>query len=80
MYSLVPLYSQDWLQLGYSTLVRTLLWFLKKATDLEHDDYMCMLKMVCFDAIRVSDQLCDLKTLFSLGKGPMVLEEMTHQN
>ncbi|KAG1822450.1 uncharacterized protein BJ212DRAFT_1263293, partial [Suillus subaureus] len=38
--------DQDQLLYGYSILVRTLPWFLKKTTDMEHDDYVCMLKML----------------------------------
>ncbi|KAG1845997.1 hypothetical protein C8R48DRAFT_616840, partial [Suillus tomentosus] len=58
--------DQDRLQLGYSTLVRTLPWFLKKATDLEHDDYMRMLKMLRqgADGAR-GDDTSKLKTLVS---------------
>ncbi|KAG1816040.1 uncharacterized protein BJ212DRAFT_1481115 [Suillus subaureus] len=34
--------NQDRLLYGYSILVRTLPWFLKKTTDMEHNNYVCM--------------------------------------
>ncbi|KAG1893174.1 uncharacterized protein F5891DRAFT_1207971 [Suillus fuscotomentosus] len=38
--------DQDRLESGYSILMRTLPWFLKKTSDMEHDDYMRMLKLL----------------------------------
>ncbi|KAG2126387.1 hypothetical protein BD769DRAFT_1668381 [Suillus cothurnatus] len=31
--------DQDWLQIGYTTLVNTLLWFHKKGSEMEYDDF-----------------------------------------
>ncbi|KAG1721032.1 hypothetical protein EDB19DRAFT_1917576 [Suillus lakei] len=38
--------NQDRLHIGYNILMRTLPWLLKMSSDMEHDDYMCMLKML----------------------------------
>ncbi|KAG1768228.1 hypothetical protein EDD22DRAFT_844243 [Suillus occidentalis] len=38
--------DQDRLQSGYSYLTRTLPWFLKHCSDMDHDDYMRMLKVL----------------------------------
>ncbi|KAG1821520.1 hypothetical protein EV424DRAFT_1346850 [Suillus variegatus] len=38
--------DQEWLLTGYDTLMRTLPWLLKNTSDMEHDDYTCMLKMI----------------------------------
>jgi hypothetical protein len=43
--------------------MKTLPWFLKKTSDMEHDDYMRMLKLVGFAA--VNDWLYHVKILFS---------------
>jgi hypothetical protein len=51
VYPPVCLCSQDQLHTGYNVLTRTLPWFLKEASDMEHDDYTRMLKMVCFTDI-----------------------------
>ncbi|KAG1765296.1 hypothetical protein EV702DRAFT_981610 [Suillus placidus] len=58
--------DQERLHIGYSVLMRTLPWFMKKSTDLEHDDYMCMLKMLRqgADGAR-GDDTSKLKTLVS---------------
>ncbi|KAG2149439.1 hypothetical protein BD769DRAFT_1381251 [Suillus cothurnatus] len=38
--------DQERLQIGYDILMRTLPWLLKTSSDMEHDDYMRMLKML----------------------------------
>ncbi|KAG2145546.1 hypothetical protein BD769DRAFT_1382467 [Suillus cothurnatus] len=38
--------DQERLQIGYDILMRTLPWLLKMSSDMEHDDYMRMLKML----------------------------------
>lgn len=48
--------SQDRLQIGYVGLTQTLRWFHKRATELEHEEYAYMLKMV--DVHYVDDCLC----------------------
>lgn len=66
--------SQDRLQSGYIALNNALPWFHQKASDMEHDDYINMLKKVSFASI--NDSPCD-ESLFSLDRVPTALEEMT---
>ncbi|KAG2130269.1 hypothetical protein DEU56DRAFT_740807 [Suillus clintonianus] len=58
--------DQDRLQTGYIALVSALPWFLKKATEMGHDDYACMLKTLRqgADGARADDTE-KLKTLVS---------------
>ncbi|KAG2739314.1 hypothetical protein P692DRAFT_201729813, partial [Suillus brevipes Sb2] len=58
--------SQDRLQNGYSYLTKTLPWFLKHCSDMDHDDYMRMLKVLRqgADGAR-GDDTAKLKTLVS---------------
>ncbi|KAG2123322.1 hypothetical protein BD769DRAFT_1389196 [Suillus cothurnatus] len=56
--------DQDWLQIGYATLVNTLPWFHKKGSEMEYDEYLHMLKMLQqgADAAR-GDDTSKLKSL-----------------
>ncbi|KAG2739791.1 hypothetical protein P692DRAFT_20754895 [Suillus brevipes Sb2] len=56
--------DQERLHIGYDTLMRTLPWLLKTATDMEHDEYIRMLKMLRqgADGAR-GDDTSKLKTL-----------------
>ncbi|KAG1815365.1 hypothetical protein EV424DRAFT_1541073 [Suillus variegatus] len=58
--------DQDRLQTGYYILTRTLPWFLKNSSDIDHDDYMRMLKALRqgADGAR-GDDTAKLKTLIS---------------
>ncbi|KAG2090597.1 uncharacterized protein F5147DRAFT_780249 [Suillus discolor] len=58
--------DQDHLQIGYCILTRTLPWFLKNSSDIDHDDYMRMLKALRqgADGARGNDT-AKLKTLIS---------------
>lgn len=58
--------DQNRLQTGYSLLTKTLLWFLKHSSDMDHDDYMRMLKVLRqgADGAR-GDDTAKLKTLVS---------------
>jgi hypothetical protein len=69
--------SQDHLQSGYIALNNALPWFHQKASDMEHNDYINMLKKVSFASI--NDSHCD-ESLFSLDRVPTALEEMTPRN
>ncbi|KAG1738690.1 hypothetical protein EDD22DRAFT_959469 [Suillus occidentalis] len=58
--------NEDQLQTGYSFLTKTLPWFLKHASDMDHDDYMCMLKVLRQGADGTQgDDTAKLKTLVS---------------
>lgn len=46
--------SQDRLQFGYILLNNVLPWFHSKASDMEYDDYMHMLKKVSFASVNES--------------------------
>lgn len=67
--------SQDRLQTGYAILIKTLPWFVKSATDMEHDDYTRMLKNVR-PPTAINELFHYVESLFSFGRGPMVLGEM----
>ncbi|KAG1777612.1 hypothetical protein EV702DRAFT_1197231 [Suillus placidus] len=56
--------EQDRLQIGYSTLARTLPWFYKKGSEMEYEEYSHMLKMLRqgADSAR-GDDTSKLKTL-----------------
>ncbi|KAG2145544.1 hypothetical protein BD769DRAFT_1660617 [Suillus cothurnatus] len=58
--------DQEQLQIGYGILMRTLPWLLKTSSDMEHDDYMRMLKMLRqgTDGAR-GDDTSKLKTLIA---------------
>ncbi|KAG2149441.1 hypothetical protein BD769DRAFT_1659001 [Suillus cothurnatus] len=58
--------DQERLQIGYDILMRTLPWLLKTSSDIEHDDYMRMLKMLRqgADGAR-GDDTSKLKTLIA---------------
>ncbi|KAG2092801.1 uncharacterized protein F5147DRAFT_657584 [Suillus discolor] len=58
--------DQDRLHVGYHVLVQTLPWFVKSVLNMEHDDYMCMLKLLRqgADGAR-GDDTSKLKTLIS---------------
>ncbi|KAG2089118.1 hypothetical protein BD769DRAFT_1396130 [Suillus cothurnatus] len=58
--------NQERLQIGYDILMRTLPWLLKTSSDMEHDDYMRMLKMLrqSADGAR-GDDTSKLKTLIA---------------
>ncbi|KAG1799428.1 uncharacterized protein HD556DRAFT_1305642 [Suillus plorans] len=58
--------EQDRLQIGYSTLTRTLPWFYKKGSEMEYEEYSHMLKMLRqrADSAR-GDDTSKLKTLVS---------------
>ncbi|KAG2054894.1 hypothetical protein BDR06DRAFT_1047266 [Suillus hirtellus] len=58
--------DQDHLHTGYCILTRTLPWFLKTSSDIDHDDYMRMLKALRqgADGAR-GDDTAKLKTLIS---------------
>ncbi|KAG2120938.1 uncharacterized protein F5147DRAFT_766815 [Suillus discolor] len=53
--------NQDRLQTGYGVLTRTMLWFLKGSSDMDHDDYM---SQTGADGAR-GDDTAKLKTLIS---------------
>ncbi|KAG1861829.1 hypothetical protein C8R48DRAFT_773919 [Suillus tomentosus] len=58
--------DQDRLQIGYTTLTRTLPWFHKKGAEMEYDEYLHMVKMLRqgADGAR-GDDTSKLKTLVS---------------
>ncbi|KAG1787458.1 uncharacterized protein HD556DRAFT_1246826 [Suillus plorans] len=58
--------EQDRLQIGYTTLTKTLPWFYKKGSEMEYEEYMHMLKMLRqgADGAR-GDDTSKLKTLVS---------------
>lgn len=58
--------------------MRTLPWLLKRASELEQDDYTRMLKLVCFHD--VNDRLYDVEEPFSSDRAPTALEVMIPQN
>jgi len=65
--------SQDRLHIGYVTLSTTLLWFYRKGSAMEYDEYIHMLKMVGFTY--VSNWFCvDKPFCYSFGKEPTALE------
>lgn len=70
--------SQDRLQIGYCTLTHTLRWFHKRATELESEEYVEMLKMVDFHD--VSYRLGLTQLFFSFVKGLTLLEGTIHPN
>ncbi|KAG1758383.1 hypothetical protein EDD22DRAFT_850044 [Suillus occidentalis] len=58
--------DEDRLQTGYSFLTKTLPWFLKHTSDMDHDDYMHMLKVLRQGADGAQgDDTAKLKTLVS---------------
>lgn len=58
--------------------MRTLPWLLKNTTDMEHDDYTRMIKVVRFYV--GDDRLYNVEDSFSLDRVLIVLEEMIPQN
>jgi hypothetical protein len=44
--TLICLCSQERLQTGYDIMTRNLPWIVKQSSNMEHDEYVCMLKMV----------------------------------
>ncbi|KAG1893095.1 uncharacterized protein F5891DRAFT_963477, partial [Suillus fuscotomentosus] len=58
--------DQNRLQAGYSALVGALPWLVKKATEMDYDDYACLIKMLRqgADSAR-GDDMAKLKTLVS---------------
>jgi hypothetical protein len=64
--------------MGYITLNTALRWFQTKASDIEeYDEYRHMVKKVRFASIYHKPSV---EFLFSLGKGPIVLERMTRRS
>ncbi|KAG0694481.1 hypothetical protein DFH29DRAFT_880694 [Suillus ampliporus] len=55
--------SQEQLHTGYYILTKTLLWFLKKSSDMEYNGYMCMVKMMQGADGARGDDTSKLKTL-----------------
>jgi hypothetical protein len=45
--ALICLCSQERLQTGYDIMTRTLPWIVKQSSNMEHDEYISMIKMVC---------------------------------
>lgn len=54
-------------------------WLLKMSSDVEHNDYTRMLKMVCAMLMLMVDFIMT-SLWFSLGRGLMELEATIHQN
>jgi hypothetical protein len=67
-------YSQEHLQFGYIALNNTLTWFHQRASEMEYDEYLQMLKKVWFSCI---NNLHSAQLPCSSGRGQMVLREMT---
>ncbi|KAG1904138.1 uncharacterized protein F5891DRAFT_1184315 [Suillus fuscotomentosus] len=62
---------------GFISLTHALPWLHSRASDLEYDEYSHMLKKVFFTR---TNHLPSAESLFSLGRGPIVVEGMTPQS
>ncbi|KAG1761768.1 hypothetical protein EDD22DRAFT_779270 [Suillus occidentalis] len=83
--TLICLCSQERLQTGYDIMTRNLPWIVKQSSNMEHDEYVCMLKMLRqgADGAR-GDDTAKLKTLVAdwvnrdLNPNPLVDSDDKH--
>jgi hypothetical protein len=63
--------------MGYVTLNTVLPWLHQQVSKSEYEDYLQLLKKVCFNRVHNWPRV---ESSYSLGRGPTVLEETTPRN